>query len=755
MSVFEVKDHNGAPTLFMDGEPAFPTIYLTMYNFPSAYRRREAEWEGWQPWKEDRYFEAFRDAGFHFYSVFATAQFDEAYDPTTGEFPQEAFTRLDNLRRCVEVDPEAKFLIRLWTEPRGEGPRLGGSWWSRDSGWIPQHVDECEVLEPKAKGVYLTPSFASKVWLRDACKFVRALIRYLHEHDLNQYVLGYLVAAGDSEEWGKLGHLCDWAGDYSRPMQEAFREWLHEKYGDVETLRRAWGDREVSFEQDLVPSPDMQRGGDLFLFKDPRKSQRAIDYYQCMAHVQANDINTLCGAVKEACNRESLAGAFYGYLQSIVWNEAFFGRGGIASGSARTGAAFSGHCGLGEVLACPDVDFLCSPASYEFRGIGGEGGFMSLTGSVRLAGKLWLSEEDFATHLCPDGGGAGQPRNTRETVAIFRRQMANQIVHAAGGWWCDWCNNTGGAYDEPEIMQTFRRFQEIGRHDLSLPDRSSAAEVAVVVDAEDWFYRSTLSNFDMPNWRQRVWGITRMGAPVDYLLLSDLLEGRAGDYKLYFFRNACHFSAVDRGKIKSLLRRDGKVSVWVYGPGFVEEDLSVEHCRDLTGINLAVTEREWGAHILISNFEHPITRNLPTSTFWGTDTRLGPLFTVDDPAAVTLGTVVTVGGRCEPGFVIREHEDWASVYSSAPALPPGVLREIARYANVHIYSDSEDIMYADHNYVALHTVREEMKTIRLPHRADVWEVYSDRQVGSDCSEFTDRMEAGTTHLYYYGPAPRP
>jgi hypothetical protein len=105
--------------------------------------------------------------------------------------------------------------------------------------------------------------------------------------------------------------------------------------------------------------------------------------------------------------------------------------------------------------------------------------------------------------------------------------------------------------------------------------------------------------------------------------------------------------------------------------------------------------------------------------------------------------------------VIREHGDWASVYSAAPALPPGVLREMARYAGVHIYSESEDVLYADHNYVALHTVRAGLKTIRLPHRAEVWEVFSDRQVGRDCSEFTDLMEAGSTHLYYYGPAPKP
>jgi hypothetical protein len=73
---------------------------------------------------------------------------------------------------------------------------------------------------------------------------------------------------------------------------------------------------------------------------------------------------------------------------------------------------------------------------------------------------------------------------------------------------------------------------------------------------------------------------------------------------------------------------------------------------------------------------------------------------------------------------------------------------------VHIYSDSEDVLYADHNYVALHTVRGEAKTIRLPRAADIWEVFSNRQVGRACAEFSDRMEAGRKRPTYITTALR-
>lgn len=728
---FEVKEHNGAPTLFCDGEPIFPALYMLP--------RASLDDEGRPVLDPD--FAAMSSAGFCLFTFDLDATFDQCYDPVSDSFREAGYVSLEALRAYAALNPEARFILRVFVEPRGDR-----------SAWIKLHPGECEILEPRAKGIYLTPSFASELWLRDAGRFLQGMVSYLYAHDLSRYVAGYLVCGGDSAEWVKIGPMEDWAGDYSAPMQVAFRRWLRAKYGTVEALREAWADPGVDFDQDLVPSPEEQGAADLFLFKDPRRRRRAIDYFQCHAEIVADDICYLCKVVKEACRRESVVGVFYGYLLEIVWNNGFFGQRLEDADVAHTAAARSGHAGLAKVLASPDVDFLSSPFSYGFRGVGGEGGFMGPDASVRRAGKLWISEEDMRTHRSRPDAFYGQTRNAAETVEVLKRQCANILTRAAGGWWCKW---SAGDWTDPAVLPVFERVLELGRKHLDLPDRSSAAEVAVVVDAENWFYRSTLNNFDIPNWRNRAWGMARMGAPLDFVLLSDLLEGRAKEYKLYYMWNTFHLEAHERERLKALLRRDGKVTLWIYAPGLVAEDLSVEHCNDLMGIRLRMTPREWGINIFISHFEHALTRNLPTSTFWGTDTRLGPLFTVDDPDAVTLGTAVTKQGRCEPGYVLREHDDWASVYSAAPNPPPGVLKEIARYAGVHLYSESEDVLYADHAYVALHTVRAGVKTIHLPRRADVWEVFSNRRVGRACTAFSDWMAAGSTHLYYYGPAPRP
>src|SRR6186713_2723416 len=110
MPHFEVKPHHGTPALFVDGVPASAALYLNVRNLPDAAK----------PWQPDPHFEQFRDAGFHFYQFISPVRFDDAYDPASGEFPQRAFTLFERLRKYIELDPRALFMIRVDTEPRGD-----------------------------------------------------------------------------------------------------------------------------------------------------------------------------------------------------------------------------------------------------------------------------------------------------------------------------------------------------------------------------------------------------------------------------------------------------------------------------------------------------------------------------------------------------------------------------------------------------------------------------------------------------------
>ena len=740
-----VKMYKGTPTLHINGKPVFAPMLTTNKN-PKPDR-----------WVADPYFMDFTKAGFNLFQIDVNVcSFDATYDIEKDEFVEEKFKGLDVIATYAKMNPNCKFVLRISDEPRGDG-----------SAWLKAHSDQAEIIEDKAwnrKHVredgtieywnpYKNPSYASDLWVKDAKRFIKALCSYVINHGMADNVAGILVSGGDSCEWVKSGPMEDWASDYSKPMQIGFSKWLKEKYETVENLRAAWHVDNVNFEDELVPSPEMQGATDLFLFKDPSKRRWAVDYYEYVAHRVAYDITELCSAVKEATDGNWIAGAFYGYLQEMVWNNGFFGQGDLTCDTEHSAAARSGHAGLAEVLENPNIDFICSPYGYGFRGIGGEGGFMSPYESVRRAGKLWYSEEDTRTPNWDPDSGYGQAKDEKELIEILKRQFSNILVHQSAAWWCDWTKEWLGSYDFPDTMKLFKRLVQLGEHNLTLEHRETASEIAIVIDATSSFYRTTCNNIDIPNWRARGWAISRMGAPVDYVLLSDVLSGKAKEYKMYYMLNCFHISAEDRVKLKGILERDGKTTLWIYAPGYADDEkIDVENVRALTGMNVIIRERRWSVNIMPSNFDDPIMAKLPTSMFWGTDNQLGPIFAIDTEGtdATPLATSVSQQGRFECGFAIARRENYTYAYSVAPLVPAIVLRELAREAGVHIFCEEDDVFYAGHDYVMLHTVRTGDKHITLPRKADVYNAFTGEKVAENVTEFTDHMQAGTTTLWYFG-----
>jgi len=725
-----IRPLNGTPTLFVNDQPRFGALYLTARNL----RPDRAQWV------DDPFFAQAAQAGFTFFSVSIewALGFDVAWDSEHDEFPLERFERLGEIWRYLREAPDAKFLLRIRPEPKDPPCR-----------WFDRYPGEFEVHEGLSIHPTRTPSFASVQWRRDGARYIEALGRAIEAHGLQNNIFGYLVGCGDSAEWVKVDPMENFAADYSPAMQAAFGRWLRRKYGDDHMLREAWGDQNASLESPLlVPSPSEQSACDLYLFKDPSRRRKAVDYFQCLAHESAQSVAHLCGAAKNLFGRAHLAGVFYGYVQELMWSNGFFGQGNADADTSHTALARSGHAGLSEVLACPDVDFLSSPVSYCFRGAGGEAGPMAPYESVRCAGKLWISEEDIRTHTWLPDSGYGQAENVEQTRQIIKRQMAGILTAQNACWWCDWAGDHDGSYNDAELMKLFARFIELGEASLHDPGRGSVAEVAVVIDPESFFYRSTDNNFDIPNWHSRAFGFSRMGMPVDYVLLSDVLAGRCRDYKMYCFVNAFHLSEGDRDRLKAVVRRDRKLSLWIYAPAIMDDErIDPALASDLTGIRLKMREKQWSCRIFLSNFDHPVTRSLPTSTFWGVDSRIGPLFTVDDPRAVTLGRALIFQGRNEPGFALLEEGDFMSAYSSAPFIPPGVLRELARYAGAHVYSRDEDVFLAGSGFIMLHTLRAGDRHIALPERSDVYDAFSGERLACDADAFVAHLAAEETRLF--------
>lgn len=105
----------------------------------------------------------------------------------------------------------------------------------------------------------------------------------------------------------------------------------------------------------------------------------------------------------------------------------------------------------------------------------------------------------------------------------------------------------------------------------------------------------------------------------------------------------------------------------------------------------------------------------------------------------------------QAGITTRPMDNWTSVVASDPKLAPSDLREVARRAGVHIYSDSDEPLYASRRYVALHTATGGPRRIELPRTcATVTELFSGRVVGREANVIEDDLAGPSTVLYDLG-----
>lgn len=710
MPKIRLAPHNGAPTLFIDDKPVYPAEF-----YPEG--------------KDDIHLTA--GMGLHIYHLYSNDIFTEdRYNAGYGPNARYDFSGTEeHLLKILDDDPKALFHIRLVIN--------APEWWCKT------HPEECNLLE---NGEHYAQSFASEAWLRDACNLLKGYVHHLRTTGIGERVVAYLPCAAPWHEWGTYDAMYDLCSDYSEPMRQHFRRWLREKYKDDSTLRQVWNIEEVSLETAEVPPPEVQRETHIRHFRDPRRARWALDYFECFNELIAEDIICVCRAIKEACDYENLVGVFYGYLMEMSWNAGFFYRNAPPNVPAYIR---SGHLAVRKLLKSDVVDLFSSPLSYQFRHVGGDAPFMTVHDSIKAHNKLYLAEDDSRDHrIGITDQNYGAPKTAPEMVSIFRRNFINALCRSSGIWWMNHCTSI---LDE-SILASLHDCWRVGQASMQM-NRASASEIAVVIDEHSLLYEGFSKAYDWSGiYLQRIFGLARLGAPHDVWLLDDVVGGLAPSYKMYLFLNPFCMSKDQRDRLRTHVMQGGATIVWGYASGITDgQTFDPTLMTDLTGIQFSMEDLAWGCEAVITNFRHPITENLPNNTHWGTPADLGPLFEVVDSDATILGIIVGGNGRCEPGVVIKEMGDWKSLYVGAPNIPSNVLRAIARYAGVHVYCEHDDVFYANHSFVGLHTLKGQEKCIVLPEARPVFEVFGRRQLAQmPVTQFMDVVDAGETRLYYLG-----
>ncbi|NLX97283.1 MAG: hypothetical protein GXY83_14005, partial [Rhodopirellula sp.] len=120
-----------------------------------------------------------------------------------------------------------------------------------------------------------------------------------------------------------------------------------------------------------------------------------------------------------------------------------------------------------------------------------------------------------------------------------------------------------------------------------------------------------------------------------------------------------------------------------------------------------------------------------------------PLIYSADSQAVVLGTLPD--GK--PGLVVKQHEGWTAIHSAAPLLPAALLRQIARQAGVHLYVETDDVVWAARDLVAVCVKDPGSRKIRLPRKATVLDLFLGEKIGAGIDVFQAEFPGGATRVF--------
>lgn len=716
--VSSVEEYNGTPTLLIDGEPQGAIFYLRPDL--NVYLRTDAET---RMYKSD----------FELYITYGGQLYKGGCDPIwleDGTINFEAFDK--TIYDTLGSNSNALAMVNIGM--------FAPTWWMEEN---PEHVvtshNGSQYLEQD------DASFASEKFRQEAGEVLRQLIQHMKEQSYWNRIYGLKISGGHTYEWMTWGTGPTYGPDYSEVSQEGFKKYLEKTYGTVEELRKAWGSSTVTFDTATAPGWD-ERGNfdNVYMAKDGELARWMVDWNLYLNDVAADTFLYYCQIAKEETDNQLIVGGYYGYL----WTNHSY----EAQGKA--------HTAMHRVMNSEYVDWVASPIAYSERTLGESDQYMVMTDSVQEYGKLYIAEQDNRTCLSSVYAGAswdaewdfqvGQTRTLADTVYQEKRDYANAMVNGNGLWLYDM---TGGWLDDDQIYDFMSDAK--AEYDFNVyVERDQRSDIAVFVGDECAAYMTADDTSNMPftlyepMLMQQRKHLAAMGTGYDTYTMSSLLDGEITDHKINIILSPYEITAKMAQAIDTHLKRDGQIVVWVYLPGISEgRSLSLANVEEVTGFQIGLEERKAGLQVKITNGGHALTSGMEGQVYGSSQpSATSPITYIADTSGATVLGYNMDGGQ--PGLAIKDMGDWTSVYSSAPCIDVQMLRNLLTMADSHVYSENnEDVIYANNHYVALHSAEGGTKTITLPEKHSVYDVFAEEFVSMDADTITYEHDAKDTKLY--------
>ncbi len=526
-----------------------------------------------------------------------------------------------------------------------------------------------EDTRPNVGGVISRQSFSSEKWLHDAGVALEKLINRLESGKWAERILGYQVSFGVSGEAILWGRADNHYGDYGITNTKKFYEWGLEKYASLENLKKAWGDERFENGSLILPSPDER-----YHRKDSVSEFFRADTLGCISSDMDEFTSKCCadaieyfGKIVRRLAPEKLVGAFYGYFVHT------------------DNPNYAGHLALERLLESEYVDFFAAPKSYYRCGPGESGGEMCATQSVNLK-KLWVDESDNRTHLASDDVKEWVCEDFTQSRCVMWREFCKNFSHDSGFWWMDL---GGGWYDAPEMLDEVARMVKVNDSLRSKP-HESVADALVVVDEECIGEMNISADLRCGFMEDYLSELHRSGIVADIYRLRDIESLDLKKYKMIVFAYTFSVSENKRRYISENVSKD-TLLVFHHAAGINKDGkISLDNVLDFTGFEMAEAKTENGydfAEVKVVDKDSNV------------------LFENSDGTAKTS---------------IKENR----VAVTSPFMTAKEIRELAKKAGCHIYTDTGIALWSDNRITGTFVKNRLSGNIVFPEKATYTEQLS-------------------------------
>jgi len=342
------------------------------------------------------------------------------------------------------------------------------------------------------------------------------------------------------------------------------------------------------------------------------------------------------------------------------------------------------------------------------------------------------------------------PQNEADSVEVLKREHAQLLTYGFYGFWMPWTHNM---FASRGMLASISRQQKISELALCF-DRTIETDIAVVTDQES----QIVSSWSQTPVRMVMNVLNRIGTSYDYYELGDFLRDDIyPKYKVVLFLNIAYLTEKERRGI-SKLKSDGRMLIWTFGAGVFNPDrkrAGIFNTERLIEIKLKENRtkpKDRTVYLLKENFEKFFGRRIAASILIDIQKNVmkhtyGVMpFEVRDPEAAVLGTL----GKAYPCFAAKKFPEWTSVYCAADYLGPEVIRYLIKAAGGHVYLDTNDIVFTNKHFIAVHSATAGKKKIKLRGAGDVFDLYREKFIGRAIESFEISMPPKKTEYFFIG-----